>query len=69
MTDRHSVIKLRRIAIGFLRNERLKPGEFRKLDESEVKKFFSSAKPVKQQKKKNNTGQKSVKKPAAKSSK
>ncbi|MBK8312840.1 MAG: rRNA pseudouridine synthase [Acidobacteria bacterium] len=66
----HSVIKLRRIAIGFLRNERLKPGEFRKLDESEVKKFFSSAKPVKQQqKKKNNTGQKSEKKPSAKSSK
>jgi 23S rRNA pseudouridine2605 synthase len=36
----HSVIKLRRIAIGFLRNERLRPGEFRILSEAEVKKFF-----------------------------
>jgi 23S rRNA pseudouridine2605 synthase len=36
----HSVIKLRRVAIGFLRNERLKPGEFRLLGEDEVKRFF-----------------------------
>ncbi|MGH9752811.1 MAG: pseudouridine synthase [Blastocatellia bacterium] len=36
----HSVIKLRRVAIGFLKNERLKPGEFRMLSESEVKRFF-----------------------------
>src|SRR5262249_9912985 len=35
----HSVIKLRRVAIGFLKNERLKPGEFRMLSEIEVKKF------------------------------
>ncbi len=36
----HSVIKLRRVAIGFLRNERLRPGEYRILSEAEVKKFF-----------------------------
>jgi pseudouridine synthase len=40
----HSVIKLRRIAIGFLRNERLKPGEFRLLTEPEVRKFFKAGK-------------------------
>jgi 23S rRNA pseudouridine2605 synthase len=36
----HSVIKLRRVAIGFLRNEKLRPGEFRPLTEAEVKRFF-----------------------------
>jgi 23S rRNA pseudouridine2605 synthase len=36
----HSVTKLRRIAIGFLRNERLKPGQFRLLNNGEVKRFF-----------------------------
>jgi 23S rRNA pseudouridine2605 synthase len=36
----HSVTKLRRIGIGFLRNERLKPGEYRLLSEAEVKKFY-----------------------------
>ncbi len=41
----HSVIKLRRVAIGFLKNERLKPGEFRLLSEAEVKRFFSAAEP------------------------
>ncbi len=41
----HSVIKLRRIAIGFLKNERLKPGEFRMLSEAEVKRFFKAAEP------------------------
>ncbi|MGH9767643.1 MAG: pseudouridine synthase [Blastocatellia bacterium] len=40
----HSVIKLRRVAIGFLKNERLKPGEFRMLRETEVKRFFRSSK-------------------------
>lgn len=40
----HSVIKLRRVAIGFLRNERLKPGEFRVLSEAEVKRFFKAEK-------------------------
>ncbi len=41
----HSVIKLRRVAIGFLRNEKLKPGEFRMLSESEVKRFFKFGQP------------------------
>ncbi len=39
----HSVIKLRRVAIGFLKKERLKPGEFRLLGEAEVKRFFKTA--------------------------
>ncbi|MCI0524701.1 MAG: rRNA pseudouridine synthase [Acidobacteria bacterium] len=36
----HSAIKLRRVGIGFLKNEKLKPGEFRLLSEAEVKRFF-----------------------------
>lgn len=36
----HSVVKLRRIAIGFLKEEKMKPGEFRFLREAEVKRFF-----------------------------
>ena len=36
----HSVIKLRRVAIGFLRNEKLRPGQFRALTMAEVKRFF-----------------------------
>ena len=36
----HSVVKLRRVAIGFLHDEGLKPGEFRLLDEREVRRFF-----------------------------
>jgi 23S rRNA pseudouridine2605 synthase len=40
----HSVTKLRRVAIGFLRNERLKPGEFRLLSEDEVKRFLGRRK-------------------------
>jgi 23S rRNA pseudouridine2605 synthase len=39
----HSVIKLRRVAIGFLRNERLRPGGYRMLSEAEVKRFFRLA--------------------------
>jgi len=39
----HSVIKLRRVEIGFLKNERLRPGEFRLLSEAEVKRFFKAA--------------------------
>ncbi|NBO63266.1 MAG: rRNA pseudouridine synthase [Acidobacteria bacterium] len=39
----HSVLKLRRVAIGFLRDERLKPGEFRHLRESEVRRFLRPA--------------------------
>jgi 23S rRNA pseudouridine2605 synthase len=37
----HSVIKLKRVAIGFLRNEKLKPGQFRLLTEAEVKRFLN----------------------------
>ncbi len=36
----HSVVKLRRVAIGFLKNEKLKPGELRFLREAEVERFF-----------------------------
>src|SRR5215467_11126035 len=43
----HSVIKLRRVAIGFLKNERLKPGEFRMLNDAEVKRFFRLGKILK----------------------
>ena len=39
----HSVVKLRRIAIGFLKDEKLKPGELRFLKETEVKRFFKIA--------------------------
>jgi pseudouridine synthase len=39
----HSVIKLRRVAIGSLKNERLRPGEYRLLSEAEVKRFFKMA--------------------------
>ncbi|MDX2042107.1 MAG: pseudouridine synthase [Acidobacteriota bacterium] len=38
----HSVVKLRRVAIGFLKNEKLKPGELRFLNETEVKRFFKT---------------------------
>ena len=40
----HSVIKLRRVEIGFLKTERerLKPGEFRLLSEAEVKRFLKA---------------------------
>lgn len=40
----HAVLKLRRIAIGFLQDERLRPGEYRPLHEAEVKRFFRSSK-------------------------
>lgn len=39
----HSVLKLRRVAIGFLRHETLRPGEFRHLREAEVKRFMRYA--------------------------
>ncbi len=35
----HSVLKLKRVAIGFLGLERLRPGEFRLLNEAEVQRF------------------------------
>lgn len=42
----HSVIKLRRIGIGFLslQKEKLRLGQFRRLTEAEVRKFFGGAK-------------------------
>ncbi|HZS04158.1 MAG TPA: pseudouridine synthase [Blastocatellia bacterium] len=39
----HSVIKLRRTAIGFLRDAQLRPGEYRELSQEEVKRFFRMA--------------------------
>jgi len=39
----HSVLKLRRVAIGFLRDEKLKPGEFRHLRDAEVRRFLRPA--------------------------
>jgi 23S rRNA pseudouridine2605 synthase len=39
----HSVLKLRRTAIGFLHDEKLKPGEFRELTADEVRRFFRGA--------------------------
>jgi 23S rRNA pseudouridine2605 synthase len=40
----HSVVKLKRVAIGFLTDKGLKPGEFRYLSSAEVKRFFDYAK-------------------------
>ncbi|HKE03689.1 MAG TPA: pseudouridine synthase [Blastocatellia bacterium] len=40
----HSVIKLRRVEIGFLKKEKLKPGQYRFLSEAEVKRFFALGK-------------------------
>ena len=44
MFDRfgHSVIKLRRVQIGFLKDARLKPGEYRHLSRQEVRRFLDS---------------------------
>lgn len=44
MFDRigHSVIKLRRIQIGYLKDARLKPGEYRHLSRQEVMRFLDS---------------------------
>ncbi|MEW6211343.1 MAG: pseudouridine synthase [Acidobacteriota bacterium] len=39
----HSVVKLRRVAIGHLTDKGLLPGHYRQLAEAEVKKFFQSA--------------------------
>ena len=41
----HSVLKLRRVGIGFLSDDRLKPGQFRMLTEAEVKRFYKKARP------------------------
>jgi pseudouridine synthase len=40
----HSVVKLRRVAIGILNDDGLKPGHYRLLDESEVKRLFKQKK-------------------------
>lgn len=47
MLDRvgHSVIKLRRVRIGFLKDARLKPGEYRHLSRQEVMRFLESTSP------------------------
>jgi 23S rRNA pseudouridine2605 synthase len=37
----HSVVKLKRVAIGFLTTARLKPGQYRRLSPAEVKRFFA----------------------------
>jgi pseudouridine synthase len=37
----HSVIKLRRVAIGFLNDKGLKPGDWRYLTDEEVRRFFA----------------------------
>lgn len=44
MFDRfgHSVLKLRRVQIGFLKDARLKPGEYRRLSHQEVRRFLDS---------------------------
>jgi 23S rRNA pseudouridine2605 synthase len=41
MFDRigHSVVKLKRVQIGFLRDPHLKPGDYRRLAPDEVKRF------------------------------
>lgn len=36
----HSVLKLRRVAIGFIKDQKMKPGEFRFLNEAEVQRFY-----------------------------
>jgi 23S rRNA pseudouridine2605 synthase len=52
----HSVIKLRRIAIGFLRKERLKPGEFRLLTAAEVRRFFKAGRARERENKERESG-------------
>lgn len=39
----HSVIKLKRVAIGFLTTGKLKPGQYRHLSRAEVRRFFQQA--------------------------
>ena len=41
----HPVLRLKRVAIGFLRDDRLKSGEYRFLTQQEIKKFLSMAAP------------------------
>ncbi len=51
MFDRvgHSVLKLRRVRIGFLKDERLKPGEYRHLSRQEVMRFLDSTSDTRKQ--------------------
>lgn len=66
----HSVLKLRRTGIGFLRDEKLKPGEFRELTPAEVRRFLRGAghpeaeKRAPLRKKNVSRGKKPVRKPA-----
>jgi 23S rRNA pseudouridine2605 synthase len=41
----HSVVKLRRISIGHVKDERIPVGAYRELDEDEVRQFFNPAPP------------------------
>ena len=43
----HSVLKLRRVQIGYLREERLKPGHWRFLSDAEVRRFVRKSSPKK----------------------
>lgn len=43
----HSVVKLKRLAIGHIRYDKLPVGAYRELDSDEVKEFFNPAKPRK----------------------
>jgi pseudouridine synthase len=43
----HSVLKLRRVQIGYLREERLKPGHWRFLSDAEVRRFLRKSSPKK----------------------
>ncbi|HSE21472.1 MAG TPA: hypothetical protein VLB68_07420, partial [Pyrinomonadaceae bacterium] len=43
----HSVLKLRRVQIGYLREERLKPGHWRFLSEAEVRRLTRKSGPKK----------------------
>lgn len=43
----HSVLKLRRVAIGFISDKRLRPGAWRELDEVEVRRFLRLQRPAK----------------------
>lgn len=43
----HSVVKLRRISIGHVKDERIPVGAYRELDEKEIKGFFKGQRPLK----------------------
>lgn len=66
---RHSVIKLRRTAIGFLHDERLKPGKYRELSPQEVQRFFQMAEPRKKKPPQERSAGSAKKSPGAKKQK